>query len=169
MLDLNTVSNRNPELILNPDPGLAEVAKWVWAKRCRYKKATVLVHPHQSKKVKANPLTQHEGPGPPRSCGCCHRKYLIVEATDLSERRFLQAAPNKPYRDLSKFQDRRVLYPSLSRKPLTPAPTLPEGRIVGGQEAVPNSWPHQVALFIDDAYFCGGSLISESPWTETCT
>nr|P00771.2 RecName: Full=Brachyurin; AltName: Full=Collagenolytic protease [Leptuca pugilator]1AZZ_A Chain A, COLLAGENASE [Leptuca pugilator]1AZZ_B Chain B, COLLAGENASE [Leptuca pugilator] len=32
--------------------------------------------------------------------------------------------------------------------------------IVGGVEAVPNSWPHQAALFIDDMYFCGGSLIS---------
>ena len=31
--------------------------------------------------------------------------------------------------------------------------------IVGGDEATPHSHPHQVALFIDDMYFCGGSLI----------
>ena len=31
--------------------------------------------------------------------------------------------------------------------------------IVGGDEAVPHSHPHQVGLFIDDMYFCGGSLI----------
>ncbi|XP_047486377.1 chymotrypsin BII-like [Penaeus chinensis] len=39
-------------------------------------------------------------------------------------------------------------------------------RIVGGTEAVPHSWPHQVALFIDFLYFCGGSLIS-SEWVLT--
>merc|ERR1712212_717043 len=35
-----------------------------------------------------------------------------------------------------------------------------------GTEATPHSWPHQVALFIDDMYFCGGSLIS-SEWVLT--
>lgn len=39
-------------------------------------------------------------------------------------------------------------------------------RIVGGVEATPHSWPHQVALFIDNMYFCGGSLIS-SEWVLT--
>merc|ERR1712193_162374 len=33
-------------------------------------------------------------------------------------------------------------------------------RIVGGFEAEPNQWPWQVALFVDNAWFCGGSLIS---------
>ncbi|XP_063599850.1 chymotrypsin BII-like [Penaeus indicus] len=33
-------------------------------------------------------------------------------------------------------------------------------------EAIPHSWPHQAALFIDDMYFCGGSLIS-SEWVIT--
>jgi len=55
-----------------------------------------------------------------------------------------------------------------SPKPLVdpkgPAPAMP--RIVGGIEATPNSWPHQVALFIDDMYFCGGSLISNE-WVLT--
>ena len=37
-----------------------------------------------------------------------------------------------------------------------------EGRIVGGVEATPHTWPWQVALFIDDAWFCGGSIISEN-------
>merc|ERR1711887_16173 len=36
------------------------------------------------------------------------------------------------------------------------------GRIVGGHEAQENQWPWQVALFIDDAWFCGGALISEN-------
>merc|ERR1712212_807707 len=39
-------------------------------------------------------------------------------------------------------------------------------RIVGGTEATPHSWPHQVALFIDFMYFCGGSLISDE-WVLT--
>merc|ERR1711941_62233 len=34
--------------------------------------------------------------------------------------------------------------------------------IVGGFEATPNQWPWQVALFIDNAWFCGGALISEN-------
>ena len=33
------------------------------------------------------------------------------------------------------------------------------GKIVGGNEATPHSHPHQVAMFIDYSYFCGGSLI----------
>ena len=32
-------------------------------------------------------------------------------------------------------------------------------RIVGGNEATPHSHPHQVAMIIDDSFFCGGSLI----------
>lgn len=43
---------------------------------------------------------------------------------------------------------------------------LAGAKIVGGTEAVPHSWPHQVALFIDGMYFCGGSLIS-SEWVLT--
>lgn len=39
-------------------------------------------------------------------------------------------------------------------------------RIVGGVETTPHAWPHQVALFIDDMYFCGGSLISNE-WVLT--
>merc|ERR1712071_363758 len=41
-----------------------------------------------------------------------------------------------------------------------------EDRIVGGFEAKTHQWPWQVALFIDDAWFCGGSLISEE-WGMT--
>merc|ERR1719428_1366373 len=35
-------------------------------------------------------------------------------------------------------------------------------RIVGGFEAQENEWPWQVVLFIDNAWFCGGSIISEN-------
>merc|ERR1711936_1504876 len=36
-----------------------------------------------------------------------------------------------------------------------------EDRIVGGHEAAHHEWPWQVALFVDDAWFCGGSLTSD--------
>ena len=39
-------------------------------------------------------------------------------------------------------------------------------RIVGGQEATPHSYPFQVALFIGEGYFCGGSIISDQ-WILT--
>merc|ERR1711982_228981 len=41
-----------------------------------------------------------------------------------------------------------------------------KGKIVGGEEAAENQWPWIVALFIDDAWFCGGALISEK-WVMT--
>merc|ERR1719348_2938401 len=47
-----------------------------------------------------------------------------------------------------------------------PAKEEAEGKIVGGHEAQPNQWPWQVALFIDNAWFCGGALISEN-WVLT--
>merc|ERR1712212_1316104 len=55
----------------------------------------------------------------------------------------------------------------LGREPKLPAcgiegPAIKEGRIVGGVEATEHAWPWQVALFIDDAWFCGGSIISEN-------
>ena len=34
-------------------------------------------------------------------------------------------------------------------------------KIVGGDEVIPHSYPHQVAIFIDGFYFCGGSLIGD--------
>nr|P86599.1 RecName: Full=Fibrinolytic protease [Euphausia superba] len=30
--------------------------------------------------------------------------------------------------------------------------------IVGGNEVTPHAYPWQVGLFIDDMYFCGGSI-----------
>jgi secreted trypsin-like serine protease len=39
-------------------------------------------------------------------------------------------------------------------------------RITGGYPAAPCQFPWQVALLIDNTYFCGGSLIS-SQWVLT--
>ena len=38
--------------------------------------------------------------------------------------------------------------------------------IVGGQQTEPHERPWQVALFIDDFYFCGGSILSPQ-WVVT--
>merc|ERR550519_268000 len=54
-----------------------------------------------------------------------------------------------------------------SRRPLVDAKMdASNARIVGGSEATPHSFPHQAALFIDNMYFCGGSLIS-TEWVMT--
>ena len=42
----------------------------------------------------------------------------------------------------------------------------PSERIVGGDEATPHQYPWMAALFIDDKYFCGGTLISDE-WVMT--
>jgi len=39
-------------------------------------------------------------------------------------------------------------------------------RIVGGEEAVPHSYPWMAALFVDGKWFCGGTLISDE-WVLT--
>ena len=41
-----------------------------------------------------------------------------------------------------------------------------EERIVGGEEATPHTYPWMAALFVDDSWFCGGSLISDE-WVLT--
>jgi len=40
------------------------------------------------------------------------------------------------------------------------------GKIVGGEEATPHSYPWMAALFVDDKWFCGGTLISDE-WVLT--
>merc|ERR1712145_19471 len=72
-------------------------------------------------------------------------------------------------RDLSKYQARHATvsantpnaYIDLQAECGIEGPPSKD-RIVGGFEAEPNQWPWQVALFVDNAWFCGGSLISEN-------
>jgi len=42
----------------------------------------------------------------------------------------------------------------------------PSENIVGGTEATPHSYPWMAALFVDDKWFCGGTLISDE-WVVT--
>ena len=41
-------------------------------------------------------------------------------------------------------------------------PARGSGRIVGGAEATPNSYPHLVFLLIDSLYVCGGNIFNEN-------
>lgn len=70
----------------------------------------------------------------------------------------LAAASARP--NTKGLQDRIVLYPHLMKPGGKDAADLPYSRIVGGEEATPHEFPFIVALRIDDAYFCGGSIIS---------
>ncbi len=36
-----------------------------------------------------------------------------------------------------------------------------DSKIVGGVEAVPHAYPYVVAIFIDEIYFCGGTIIGD--------
>merc|ERR1712024_335445 len=63
-------------------------------------------------------------------------------------------------RDLSKIKPGWMRNPTLVKMHEAMHGDIKSG-IVGGDEAVPHSHPHQVGLFIDDMYFCGGSLISQ--------
>jgi len=56
------------------------------------------------------------------------------------------------------LQDRIVLYPHMMAK----NPQRGSGRIVGGTEATPNSYPHLVFLLIDSLYVCGGNIFNEN-------
>merc|ERR1712045_791163 len=56
------------------------------------------------------------------------------------------------------LQDRIVLYPHMMSK----NPQRGSGRIVGGSEATPNSYPHLVFLLIDSLYVCGGNIFNEN-------
>jgi len=56
------------------------------------------------------------------------------------------------------LQDRIVLYPHMMAK----NPERGSGRIVGGSEATPNSYPHLVFLLIDNLYVCGGNIFNEN-------
>merc|ERR1711973_1062302 len=101
------------------------------------------------------------------------------------EEHWRQAGP----RDLSKYRPRSELFTqgskpefvprSVSKRSIIPKPSQynlaeecgiegppAKNKIVGGEEAEPNQWPWIVALFVDDAWFCGGSIISEN-WVMT--
>merc|ERR1711892_231461 len=77
-------------------------------------------------------------------------------------------------RDLSKYKPRQAMLPMTEQDlawavkevkkngASTNKGTNLDLKATCGIEAEENQWPWQVALFIDDAWFCGGSLISEN-------
>ena len=87
----------------------------------------------------------------------------LANAFSPSLRLLSQAAPHqkKPYRDMAKMRDHAVYYPGVVPKSKVMPRMNAGSRIVGGQEATPHSFPHQVAVRVDGSSFCGGSIISE--------
>jgi len=77
---------------------------------------------------------------------------LAVQGRTLDDQKW------KPFTGVDPSQY-KVRMPKMAVKAGAPTPA---GRIVGGEEAMPHSWPEQAALFIDGTYFCGGSLISST-------
>jgi secreted trypsin-like serine protease len=70
-----------------------------------------------------------------------------------------------PYKDLMESYEPSVRIPG-TKLVKDCGPVKPQSRIVGGEEAVPHSLPWMVGLFIDEEYFCGGSIIDEE-WVLT--
>lgn len=75
----------------------------------------------------------------------------------------VEAIPQGKFHGL---QDRIVLYPQKFQKYIGKIDRLPFGKIIGGEEATPHSWPFIVALNVDDTYFCAGSILNEE-WILT--
>ncbi|XP_059084069.1 chymotrypsin BI-like [Tigriopus californicus] len=75
----------------------------------------------------------------------------------------VEAIPQGKFHGL---QDRIALYPQKFQKYIGKIDRLPFGKIIGGQEATPHSWPFIVALNVDDTYFCAGSILNEE-WILT--
>jgi len=69
----------------------------------------------------------------------------------------LEGLVNVPVRPAREPVTERVLVDNCGIAPLAPAG---DTKIVGGVVAAPHEFPWQVAVFIDDKFFCGGSIIS---------
>merc|ERR1712241_183132 len=88
------------------------------------------------------------------------RHALVTAKSSPAENEFVQLA--RAIRDSrqSKYTHNASSYDLAAECGIEGPPS--KDRIVGGFEAQENQWPWQVALFIDNAWFCGGALISEN-------
>merc|ERR1712080_374750 len=103
------------------------------------------------------------------------QRWRPAKARDLSHYQYiLPQPPNHPFPTISKERSHFVY--RKGNKSFTEVCGMenPDGvedksvedRIVGGHSAKRHQWPWQVALFIDDYKFCGGTLISDE-WVLT--
>ncbi|KAF2364200.1 Serine proteases trypsin domain [Trinorchestia longiramus] len=70
-----------------------------------------------------------------------------------------------PYKDLMESFEPSVRIPG-TKLVKDCGPVKAQSRIVGGEVATPHSLPWMVGLFIDDRYFCSGSII-DNEWVLT--
>merc|ERR1712018_452949 len=88
------------------------------------------------------------------------RHALVNAKTSPAENEFVQLARAIRQSNKSKSTHKASAYDLQSECGIEGPPA--KDKIVGGYEAQENQWPWQVALFIDNAWFCGGSIISEN-------
>merc|ERR1711899_458561 len=88
------------------------------------------------------------------------RHALVNAKTSPAENEFVQLARAIRQSNKSKSTHKASAYDLQSECGIEGPPA--QDKIVGGFEAQENQWPWQVALFIDNAWFCGGSIISEN-------
>merc|ERR1711868_258243 len=88
------------------------------------------------------------------------RHALVNAKSSQAENSYIELARSLRANNLSKSTKKASAYDLQSECGIEGPPA--QDKIVGGFEAEPNQWPWQVALFIDNAWFCGGALISEN-------
>merc|ERR1712038_1007997 len=88
------------------------------------------------------------------------RHALVNAKTSPAENEFVQLARAISQSNKSKSTHKASAYDLATECGIEGPPS--KDKIVGGFEAQENQWPWQVALFIDNAWFCGGSIISEN-------
>merc|ERR1712029_1319249 len=88
------------------------------------------------------------------------RHALVNARSSPNENSYVEFARSIKSSSQSKSTHKASVYDLQSECGIEGPPS--QDKIVGGFEAEPNQWPLQVALFIDDAWFCGGALISEN-------
>merc|ERR1712107_531963 len=88
------------------------------------------------------------------------RHALVNAKSSQAENSYIELARSLRANNLSKSTHKASVYDLQSECGIEGPPA--QDKIVGVFEAEPNQWPWQVALFIDNAWFCGGALISEN-------
>merc|ERR1712227_376855 len=88
------------------------------------------------------------------------RHALVNAKSSQAENSYIELARSLRANNLSKSTKKASAYDLQSECGIEGPPA--QDKIVGGFEAEPNQWPWQVALFIDNAWFCGGALSSEN-------
>merc|ERR1712045_598160 len=104
---------------------------------------------------------EHWRPAAARDMGKYTPRHALVHAkTSPAQNSYVEVMRSLKSSKVSKSTHKASAYNLADECGIEGPPSM--DKIVGGFEATPNQWPWQVALFIDNAWFCGGTLISEN-------